>query len=73
MTDNNATPSKSAPENRATEGPFDDSEANPVRPYIDLGFTGFTFNNNIYPTVEQISRIGDLLQLVAAEAPVGAR
>lgn len=36
MTDNN-TPSKSAPENRATEGPFDDSEANPVRPYIDLG------------------------------------
>ena len=37
MTDNNATPSKSAPENRATEGPFDDSEANPVRPYIDLG------------------------------------
>lgn len=37
MTDNNATPSKSAPENRATAGPFDDSEANPVRPYIDLG------------------------------------
>ncbi len=37
MTDNNATPSKSAPENRAVEGPFDDSEANPVRPYIDLG------------------------------------
>lgn len=37
MTDNNANPSKSAPENRAVEGPFDDSEANPVRPYIDLG------------------------------------
>jgi len=37
MTDNNATPSKSAPDNRATEGPLDDSEANPVRPYIDLG------------------------------------
>jgi hypothetical protein len=29
--------SKSAPANRATEGPFDESEANPVRPYIDLG------------------------------------
>lgn len=29
--------SKSAPENRATDGPFDESEANPVRPYIDLG------------------------------------
>ncbi len=28
---------KSAPENRATEGPFDESEVNPVRPYIDLG------------------------------------
>ncbi len=37
MTDNNETPSKSAPANRAVEGPFDDSEANPVRPYIDLG------------------------------------
>ncbi|MGO2748010.1 DUF3710 domain-containing protein [Microbacterium sp.] len=29
--------SKSAPANRSTEGPFDESEANPVRPYIDLG------------------------------------
>lgn len=29
--------SKSAPADRATEGPFDESEANPVRPYIDLG------------------------------------
>lgn len=29
--------SKSAPEDRATAGPFDESEANPVRPYIDLG------------------------------------
>ncbi|WP_298865029.1 DUF3710 domain-containing protein [Microbacterium sp.] len=28
---------KSAPEDRATAGPFDDTEANPVRPYIDLG------------------------------------
>lgn len=28
---------KSAPEDRATAGPFDESEANPVRPYIDLG------------------------------------
>lgn len=31
-----ATP-KSAPADRATAGPFDDAEANPVRPYIDLG------------------------------------
>jgi len=28
---------KSAPLDRATGGPFDESEANPVRPYIDLG------------------------------------
>ena len=37
MTDNTDVPAKSAPENRATDGPLDDSEANPVRPYIDLG------------------------------------
>lgn len=28
---------KSAPSDRAETGPFDDAEANPVRPYIDLG------------------------------------
>lgn len=28
---------KSAPIDRAIAGPFDDAEANPVRPYIDLG------------------------------------
>lgn len=28
---------KSAPEDRPTAGPFDESEANPVRPYVDLG------------------------------------
>ncbi|NYD65851.1 DUF3710 domain-containing protein [Agromyces atrinae] len=28
---------KSAPEDRETAGPLDDSEANPVRPYVDLG------------------------------------
>ncbi|MEO5533728.1 MAG: DUF3710 domain-containing protein [Pseudolysinimonas sp.] len=28
---------KSAPADRATAGPFDDSEVNPVRPYVDLG------------------------------------
>ncbi len=37
MTDNTPTSDKSAPSNRATDGPFDDTEANPVRPYIDLG------------------------------------
>lgn len=28
---------KSAPDDRAIVGPFDESEANPVRPYVDLG------------------------------------
>jgi hypothetical protein len=28
---------KSAPSDRPTVGPFDDSETNPVRPYVDLG------------------------------------
>jgi hypothetical protein len=28
---------KSAPADRAENGPFDETEANPVRPYIDLG------------------------------------
>ena len=38
MTDAASTPApKSAPEDRAVEGPFDESEVNPVRPYIDLG------------------------------------
>ena len=32
-----ASDAKSAPIDRATEGPFDDSEANAVRPYVDLG------------------------------------
>ena len=30
-------PRKDAPDDRASSGPFDESEANPVRPYIDLG------------------------------------
>ena len=28
---------KSAPDDRETDGPLDESEANPVRPYVDLG------------------------------------
>lgn len=37
MTENSEQASASASWNRSVEGPFDDSEANPVRPYIDLG------------------------------------
>lgn len=34
---NELEPLKSAPADRAENGPFDDSEANAVRPYVDLG------------------------------------
>jgi hypothetical protein len=40
MTDSQETPlqaDKSAPADRAENGPFDATEANPVRPYIDIG------------------------------------
>jgi F420-dependent oxidoreductase-like protein len=36
-----------------------------LRPYLDAGFTGFTFNNNVYRTPEQIAVLGELLRLVA--------
>jgi len=35
-----------------------------MQTYIDAGFTGFTFNNNLYRTPEQIGRLGELLRLV---------
>jgi F420-dependent oxidoreductase-like protein len=44
-----------------------------LRPYIDAGFTGFTFNNAMYRTPEQIARVGEVLGLVAGEVPAGAR
>ncbi len=41
-----------------------------LRPYIDAGFTGFTFNNAMYRTPEQIATVGELLRMVR---PVAAR
>ena len=38
--------------------------ADGLRPYLDAGFTGFTFNNNIYKTAEQIAVLGELLRVV---------
>jgi alkanesulfonate monooxygenase SsuD/methylene tetrahydromethanopterin reductase-like flavin-dependent oxidoreductase (luciferase family) len=44
--------------------------ANDLKPYLDAGFTGFTFNNSIYRTPEQIAVLGDLLRIVeGAPAP----
>lgn len=39
--------------------------AEKLRPYLDAGFTGFTFNNSTYRTPESIAAVGELLQLVA--------
>jgi F420-dependent oxidoreductase-like protein len=46
--------------------------AEALRPYIDAGFTGFTFNNTIYRTPDQIGRIGELLKLVCGGVPATA-
>jgi alkanesulfonate monooxygenase SsuD/methylene tetrahydromethanopterin reductase-like flavin-dependent oxidoreductase (luciferase family) len=39
--------------------------ASELQPYLDAGFTGFTFNNSIYRTTDQIALLGDLLRMVA--------
>jgi len=52
-------------------GPEQAAEA--LRPYIEAGFTGFTFNNAMYRTPEQIARVGEVLGFVAGEVPAGAR
>ena len=38
--------------------------AGALRPYVDAGFTGFTFNNSLYRTPDQIARVGELLALI---------
>jgi F420-dependent oxidoreductase-like protein len=38
--------------------------AEALRPYLDAGFSGFTFNNSIYRTPEAIGRVGELLRLI---------
>jgi F420-dependent oxidoreductase-like protein len=40
--------------------------ADALRPYIEAGFTGFTFNNNVYRTPERIAALGELLAAVRA-------
>jgi F420-dependent oxidoreductase-like protein len=39
--------------------------AGAMRPYLDAGFTGFTFNNSLYRTPDSIARLGELLALIA--------
>jgi F420-dependent oxidoreductase-like protein len=38
--------------------------ADAIRPYLDAGFSGFTFNNSIYRTPEAIGHVGELLGLI---------
>ena len=49
-----------------------DQMADALRPYLDAGFTGFTFNNSIYRTTEAIGRVGELLRLVGGAQPAVA-
>jgi len=35
-----------------------------LRPYIDAGFTGFTFNNPTLPTPESLAVVGELIKLL---------
>ena len=43
-----------------------------LRPYLDAGFTGFTFNNSIYRSTEQIALVGELLRIVGGGVPTPA-
>jgi len=47
------------------KGGTPEQAADVMRPYIDAGFTGFTFNNPTYSTPESIATVGELLKLVA--------
>jgi F420-dependent oxidoreductase-like protein len=38
--------------------------ADALRPYLDAGFAGFTFNNPLYRTPGQIEVVGELLRLI---------
>ena len=54
------------PERQAMVRPLTPGQAaDQLRPYLDAGFTGFTFNNNVYARPEQIAVLGELLRLVA--------
>ncbi|HEY8846939.1 MAG TPA: LLM class F420-dependent oxidoreductase [Candidatus Limnocylindrales bacterium] len=54
------------PERRAhVQAGTPEQAAEVLRPYVDAGFTGFTFNNPIVSTPEAIAAAGELLRLVA--------
>jgi F420-dependent oxidoreductase-like protein len=52
------------PERRAAVATTPEQGADALRPYLDAGFTGFTFNNPVLPTVAAIGLAGDVLRLI---------
>ncbi len=53
------------PERRAAVATTPEQGAEALRPYLDAGFTGFTFNNPVLPTVEAVGLAGDVLRLLS--------
>jgi prevent-host-death family protein len=47
------------PEDRQGGTPAQAAEG--LKPYLDAGFSGFTFNNTLYRTAEQIGLVGEVL------------
>jgi alkanesulfonate monooxygenase SsuD/methylene tetrahydromethanopterin reductase-like flavin-dependent oxidoreductase (luciferase family) len=47
------------------QGGTPEQAADALAPYIEAGFTGFTFNNPVYATQESIAAVGELLRLVS--------
>jgi len=35
-----------------------------LQQYVEAGFTGFTFNNTLYKTPDQIAAVGEVLRLL---------
>jgi alkanesulfonate monooxygenase SsuD/methylene tetrahydromethanopterin reductase-like flavin-dependent oxidoreductase (luciferase family) len=38
--------------------------ADGLRPFVDAGITGFTFNNNVYKTPDAIRSVAEMLELL---------
>jgi F420-dependent oxidoreductase-like protein len=54
------------PERRAAVATSAEQGAEALRPYLDAGFSGFTFNNPVLSTVEAIGLAGEVLALIRA-------
>jgi alkanesulfonate monooxygenase SsuD/methylene tetrahydromethanopterin reductase-like flavin-dependent oxidoreductase (luciferase family) len=52
------------PERRAAVATRPEQAAEALRPYLDAGFTGFTFNNPVLSTPEAIGLAGEVLRLI---------